>query len=81
MATADDVNSTLQNIVRQLGQWVAAWNGRIVGGATNATAALTERTLGLYISAKTAASTFSVSCQNGSALGTETFGYVIFTPS
>lgn len=101
------VISTLQNIARQMGLWVQAFNGRIVGGtftlsaatttivsqanvqagsvilpfATNATAALTVRTLGLYISAKTAASTFSVSCQNGSALGTETFGYILFTPS
>ncbi len=101
------INSTLQNIARQLGLWVQVWNGRIVGGtftlsnatttvvsqanvqagsiiipfATNATAALTMRTNGLYISARTAASTFSISTQNGSALGTETFGYVIFTPS
>ncbi len=104
---ASIINNTLQNIARQMGLWVAAYNGRIVGGtftltnatttivsqanvqagsviipfATNATAALTMRTNGLYISARTAASTFSVSTQNGSALGTETFGYVIFTPS
>lgn len=56
-------------------------NSIITWGATNATAALTVRTLGLYLATKTAASTFTMSCQNGSATGTETFNYVLFNPS
>ena len=104
---ASAIKASLDNIAQQMGQWVRAFNGRIIGGtftlsagtttvvsqssvaagsiilwnATNATAALTERSFGLYISAKTAASTFSISCQGGSAAGTETFNYVLFTPS
>ena len=107
MATADDINSTLQGIARQLGAWVAAFNGRLVSGSftltggtttvvsqsnvtansiivfspTNATAALTQRSGGLYISARTAASTFSISTQSGTTLGTETYNYVLFNPS
>ncbi len=107
MAAVDDVNSTLQGIARQMGAWVAAFNGRLVSGAftlsggtttvvsqsgvtassiivfspTNATAALTQRSGGLYLSAKTAASTFSVSTQSGTSFGTETFNYTLFNPS
>lgn len=32
MATSDDINSTLQNVARQLGQWVTAFNGRVTLG-------------------------------------------------
>jgi hypothetical protein len=48
---------------------------------TNATAALTIRTAGLYKSAQTAGTGFSLSTQNGSAIGTETFSYFVVTPS
>ncbi len=46
--------------------------------ATNNTAALTVRTQGLFVSAYTVSTSFSVSTQNGSALGTETFQYILF---
>lgn len=49
--------------------------------ATNATAALTVRTAGLYVSAVTAGASFSVSTQNGTAVGTETFKYIVVNPS
>ncbi len=101
------INSTLQNIARQMGLWVAAFNGRVVGGTftltnatttvvtqtavaansilsltpTNATAALTVRTQGLYHSASTTGASFSISTQSGSATGTETFEYLLFTPT
>jgi hypothetical protein len=107
MATPDDINSTLQGIARQMGAWVAAFNGRIVSGSftlaggtttvvsqasvtansiivfspTNATAALTQRSGGLYLSARTAASTFSISTQSGTTIGSETFNYLLFNPS
>lgn len=107
MATPDDINSTLQSIARQLGQWVAAFNGRITVGdmqlsnatttvvsepattansfislsPSNTTAALTQRTNGLYISAQSAGASFSVSTQTGQASGTETFTYIVFNPS
>ena len=47
---------------------------------TNATAALTVRTAGLYWSNTTTGTSFSVSTQTGSAIGTETFKYVVITP-
>ncbi len=107
MATADDINSTLQGIARQLGAWVAAFNGRLVSGSftltggtttvvsqssvtansvivfspTNSSAVLTQNAGGLYISARTAASTFSVSTRSGTTLGSETFNYTLFNPS
>src|SRR5215469_5289861 len=102
-----DVILQLQNIARQMGQWVQAFNGRIVGGTftlsnattttvtqtaikansiisltpTNATAALTQRTQGIYHSANSVGASFSVSTQSGSAVGSETFEYTVFTPS
>jgi len=48
--------------------------------ATNGTAALTLRTQGLYVSAKTAGVSFSVATQTGVALGSETLAYVVITP-
>lgn len=49
--------------------------------ATNATAALTVRTAGLFVSAMTAGVGFSLSTQSGTAQGTETFKYVVVNPS
>ena len=57
----------------------ASW--KVTWQATNATGALTERTQGLFLSAVTAGSGFSVSTQSGSAIGTETFEYIGFNPS
>lgn len=107
MADSDAINTTLQGIARNIGQWVTAFNGRIVGGTftlaaatttvvaqpavkansivtltpTNATAALTQRTSGIYHSANSVGASFSVSTQSGSASGAETFEYLVFTPS
>lgn len=107
MATLDDINATAQNIARQLGQWVMAFNGRVTLGtlqlsnatttvvtqpdttadsfialtATNATAALTQRSNGLFVSARTAGASFSLSTQSGQAAGTETFSYIVWNPS
>ncbi len=44
---------------------------------TNATAALTQRTNGLFVTAITTGS-FSISTQSGVPIGTETFSYTIF---
>ena len=57
----------------------ATWKVSFV--PTNATGALTLRTQGLFVSAVTAGSSFSVSTQSNSALGTETFSYIGFNPS
>jgi hypothetical protein len=48
---------------------------------TNATAALTQRSAGLYHSANAVGASFSVSTQSGTAFGTETFEYILFTPT
>lgn len=45
--------------------------------AINASAALIQRTAGLYHSATVAGTSFSISTQNGSAAGTEIFSYVL----
>mgnify|MGYP001570164330 CR=1 FL=1 len=47
---------------------------------TNATAALVQRTMGLFHSASTAGASFSISTQSGTAAGTETFEYVVINP-
>lgn len=41
MASADDINSSLQNIGRNLGQWVNVFNGRNVAGTFRLAAATT----------------------------------------
>lgn len=107
MTDGTDINSTLQNIARQLGLWVTAYNGRFTLGtltlsnatttvvmqpsvaansfisltATNALAASTQLTNGLFVSAYSAGVGFSVSTQNGSSAGTETFSYIVWNPS
>lgn len=48
---------------------------------TNGTAALTQRSGGLFVSAYSAGVSFSVSTQNGSAIGTETLSYIVWNPS
>ena len=47
---------------------------------TNAAAALTQRTSGIYISAINPGVSFSVSTESGAASGTETFQYAITNP-
>jgi len=46
----------------------------------NATAALTLRTSGLFVSAQTAASGFTVSTQAGTPVGSEMFQYFVYNP-
>jgi hypothetical protein len=48
--------------------------------ASNSTAALTQRTAGLFVSAVTAGVGFAISTQNGSAAGNETFHYFVYNP-
>ena len=48
---------------------------------TNATAALLQRSQGYFLSTSTVGASFTVSTQTGVAAGTETWGYVVFTPS
>jgi hypothetical protein len=109
MASIDDINSTLQGIVRNLSQWnqnllkvfprisgtstlsagaatvvintqVSA-NSQIYFTPTNAAAALLLRTGGLYVSAVTSGASFTLTVQSGVAAGTETFSYIVVTPS
>lgn len=47
---------------------------------TNGTAALAQRTLGLYVSAVTAGVGFAISTQTGTATGGETFSYFVYNP-
>lgn len=57
----------------------ATW--KVAFTPTNATATLTQYTKGLYVSAVTAGSGFSVSTYTTTAVGTETFEYIGFNPS
>ncbi len=57
----------------------ATW--KVAFTPTNGTAALTLFTKGLYVSAVTAGSGFSVSTYTTTAVGTETFEYIGFNPS
>lgn len=56
-------------------------NADVVLTATNATAALTVRTAGYFLSAITPGTSFAVSTQNGTAQGSETFSYIVVNPS
>lgn len=56
-------------------------NADVVLTATNATAALTVRTAGLFVSTITPGASFAVSTQNGTAQGSETFSYIVVNPS
>ncbi len=56
-------------------------NSIVVFTPTNNTAALTLRTQGLFHSTNTTGVSFQLSTQVNSALGTETFEYLLFTPS
>jgi len=58
-----------------------ASNSIVLWSPTNATAALIVRTNGLYHSANTSGSSFSMSTQSGSATSGGTFSYVVINPS
>lgn len=55
-------------------------NSVVIPFATNTSAALIERTAGLYNSAISPGTSFSMSTQSGTAAGTETFNYLMLTP-
>lgn len=55
-----------------------AANSKVFFTPTNAAGALTMATFGLFHATNTAATSFSVSTQGGSATGTEQFEYVVF---
>lgn len=57
-----------------------ASNSMVFFTAINATAALTQRTAGLFHSANTAGTSFSISTQSGTAIGTERFEYSVINP-
>lgn len=56
-------------------------SARVFITPTNATAALLQRTSGLFHSATVAGASFSISTQSGTAAGTETFEYILINPS
>lgn len=56
-------------------------NSIVIPVATNSAAALTARSAGIYLSALNPGVSFSISTQNGSATGTETFSYIVVSPS
>ena len=58
-----------------------AANSLVFLTATNATAALTERTAGVFVTALIPGTSFSVSTQSGMAAGGETFQYFLVNPS
>jgi hypothetical protein len=62
-------------------QPATAANSVLIPFATNGTAALTVRSLGLFHSANTPGASFSVSTQGGAAAGSETFEYILVNPS
>jgi hypothetical protein len=62
-------------------QPATASNSIVTLTATNTTAALTQRTLGLFHSANAPGVSFSVSTQGGAAAGTETFEYLMVNPA
>jgi hypothetical protein len=62
-------------------QPATAANSIVILTPTNGTAALTERTSGLFQSANTPGASFSISTQNGAAAGTETFSYIMVNPA
>lgn len=62
-------------------QTLIAVNSKVFFTPTNATAALTLRTQGLYHATNSAGTSFSVSTQTGAALGTEQFEYLVFGPT
>lgn len=105
MSALDDIVSTMQGGVRNLGQLTLAIQNmlpRVTGTFTlsnatttvitqpsiaanavvsltpiNASAALIQRTAGLWHSATVAGTSFSISTQSGSAAGTEQFSYCV----
>lgn len=104
-----DIVTQLQGIVRQLGSWIQAFNGRQTFGSftltaasttvvqntavqstsqiswtpTNAAAAtLMSGSKSLYRSAVSGGTSFTLATADGTAaVGTETFSYMITTPS
>ena len=62
-------------------QPATASNSIVTLTPTNTTAALTQRTLGIFHSANAPGASFSVSTQGGAAAGTETFNYTMVNPS
>lgn len=54
---------------------------RVLWTGTNAAAAAAQINRGLYHSANVPGASFTVSTQNGTAAGTETFEYVVVNPS
>ena len=52
-------------------------NSHVYPQATNTSAALLQRTSGLFISALNPGVSFSISTQSGAAAGTETFNYFV----
>ena len=62
-------------------QPAVAANSMISLTMTNAAAALTQRTSGIYVSAITPGASFAVSTQSGAAGGTETITYTIVNPA
>ena len=58
-----------------------AASGMVFFSPTNATGALIQRTNGLFVSAVTSGSGFTMSTQSGSATSGGTFAYIVLNPS